>query len=267
MKPILKRLMCLGLTLLCMAQLLLPVAAQEQPEQTEIFYTTKVYASPKSKSSVMGQLENGTVLTVLGQTGAHYRVDCYGQTGYIPTSQVQAENGEYYVNCQEDSVHTKTVNYLTLEQAMATRAEVIANGRKKLGCPYVYGSKGPWGFDCSGFTGFVFQQSGYSLTRCSDTQPADGIIVPKDSLQVGDLLFFSERNRSGIGHVAIYAGDGKMLHADSRGVVCTSIYENYYASRFVCARRVIQVRAAQVEELTVTTAGSARLRMGGNDLR
>lgn len=267
MKMILKRLLCLVLCVLCMAQMLLVAAAQEQTEQTEIFYTSKVYYRASSNAAVLGNFEDGRELTVLGTSGDFYRVDCYDMTGYIHQSQVRMEDEKYYVNCQADSKHTDVIEYISLDEAMSVRSQILNNARKKLGCRYVYGSKGPYVFDCSGFTSYVYKQSGYSLTRCSDTQPADGIIVSREGLQVGDLLFFSDRHSSGIGHVAIYAGDGMMIHADSRGVVCTPLSERYYASRFVCARRVINVSAAQADELTATTANSVLTRTVSTDLR
>lgn len=267
MKRILKRLLCLALCVMCMAQLLPGAAAQEQTEQTEIFYTSRVYSQAKSKASVMGHFENGRELTVFGTVGDYYLVDCYDMNGYIPKSQVRMEDEKYYVNCQEDSKHTDTIEYVTLDEAMSLRSQILADARGKLGCPYVYGAMGHYGFDCSGLTSYLYKRNGYQLTRRASTQVADGVIVSREGLQVGDLLFFQNRERSGIGHVCIYAGDGMMIHADSRGVVCTPMSESYYAQRYVCARRVINVSAAQADELTATTANSVLTRTVTTDLR
>ncbi len=268
MRIIFKRLLCLALCVLCATQMILGVSAADQSQaQTEEFYLTKVYNRASSRAGVMGYMENGREVTVLGTVGEYYRVDCYEQTGYIPVSQITCENERYYVNCQGNSKHSKAGQPVALSEAMTLRSELLVNARAKLGCSYVYATAGPRTFDCSGFTSYIYKQSGYRLTRSSDSQPADGIIVSREGLQVGDLLFFAERNGRGIGHVGMYAGDGMMIHADSRGVVCTPLSERYYAQRFVCARRVIFTDATTLEDLQTTTVGTMLTRNNLSNFR
>ena len=256
------------LCLLCCLLMVLPMSAKGNEHTDAANYTTKVYYSTKSGSFVIGQFENGMMLTVLGQVGSFYKVDCYDMVGYIPASQVEVVEEKYYVNCQKDSVHTQTITYVSLADVLSYRAGLLQNAQSKLGKPYVYGCKGPNAFDCSGFTSYVFESQGFQLTRGSQTQLTDGIIISTDSLQVGDLLFYrGTHSRSYVTHVAMYAGDGKIIHADSRGVVCTDMNENYYAQRFVCARRVINANAAQIVEFAVPSAQSAMMRSQSMDLR
>lgn len=263
-----RRLLCFALCLLCATQMIVGVSAEDQTqEQTEKHYLTKVYYRASNRSGVMGYMEDGREVTVLRTVGDYYRVDCYDQTGYIPVSQIAQENDRYYVNCQEDSKHSKESQPVSLGEAMTLRSELLANARKKLGCSYVYATAGPRTFDCSGFTSYIYKQSGYSLIRGSADQPSQGIIVSRDGLQVGDLLFFSGSKGGGIGHVGMYAGDGKMIHADSRGVVCTPLTERYYAQRFVCARRIIVTDTTQLEDLQTINAGTVLMRNHGNNLR
>ena len=85
--------------------------------------------------------------------------------------------------------------------------------------PYRWGGADPLtGFDCSGFTMYVYAQLGVSLTHYTGAQFYEGTRVPPDQLQPGDLVFFHPQ-ADGPGHVGIYVGDGKMLHAPHTGDV------------------------------------------------
>lgn len=99
--------------------------------------------------------------------------------------------------------------------------KIIATGEKYMGTPYRlganYAKEGK--FDCSAFTQHVFKQNGINLPRSSRSQSKVGVDVPRNQLQKGDLLFFKLRGKSQIGHVAIYAGNGKVLHTWGPGGV------------------------------------------------
>ena len=83
-----------------------------------------------------------------------------------------------------------------------------------IGVPYVYGGTTPDGFDCSGFTQYVYAQVGISLPRTSDAQRYAGVVVPASQAQPGDLIWSP-------GHVGIYLGDGQHIAARQPG---TPIY-------------------------------------------
>lgn len=119
-------------------------------------------------------------------------------------------------------------------------SEVVAYAKTLLGSPYVYGGKSPSGFDCSGFTSYVYGHFGISLNRSSGGQTANGAPVSRSELKAGDLLFFSEGGR--ISHVGIYVGGNKMIHASTSrtGVIISSLSEPFYANTYTCARRVIK---------------------------
>ena len=102
----------------------------------------------------------------------------------------------------------------------------------------MYGGSSPSGFDCSGFTSYVYKQFGVSLNRTAAGQYSNGTAVSKTQLQPGDLVMFG---KSGINHVGIYIGGGQMVHAanPSRGVTTDTINSGYYANNYVGARRVM----------------------------
>jgi cell wall-associated NlpC family hydrolase len=125
----------------------------------------------------------------------------------------------------------------------ATR--VLRTGDSYSGVKYVWGGNTPGeGFDCSGFTKYVFAKHGVTLPRTSREQVRAGAGVAADfrSLRPGDLMFFAEPGEA-ISHVAIYAGDGVILHASSSlgGVGYTDLNSGgeWFVAYFVAARRVL----------------------------
>lgn len=88
-------------------------------------------------------------------------------------------------------------------------AAAVSYAYSKLGSPYVWGATGPHAFDCSGLTQAAYRAAGVSLPRTTYAQIGAGRRVARSQLQPGDLVFFY----SGISHVGIYVGDGKMIHA------------------------------------------------------
>ncbi len=134
-----------------------------------------------------------------------------------------------------------TVLDYSKEAMTAAASKILQDGEQFIGLPYIYGGSTPKGFDCSGFTKYVYGLSGITLQRVSRDQYAkDGQHVKKADLQPGDLVFFGENGR--VSHVGIYAGNGKMLHSPRTGksICYTSIESNYYVSRYIGAKRVLK---------------------------
>ncbi|WP_343918370.1 C40 family peptidase [Agrococcus citreus] len=92
-----------------------------------------------------------------------------------------------------------------------SNGSIVGIAQSQLGAPYVWGGASPsTGFDCSGFTSWVFGQAGYYLPRSSNAQAGYGTPVPASAVAAGDLLVWS-------GHVAIHAGNGQIIHAATSG--------------------------------------------------
>lgn len=125
-----------------------------------------------------------------------------------------------------------------LPKGSARLGDLIGIAMRYRGVPYVFGGTTPYGFDCSGFTRYVFNQVGMNLPRMADEQFYSGTPIPKTQLSPGDLVFF-ETYEPGPSHVGIYTGNGQFIHASSsQGVVVSSIYDPYYwGPRYLGARR------------------------------
>ncbi|AQQ54250.1 C40 family peptidase [Planococcus lenghuensis] len=145
------------------------------------------------------------------------------------------------------------VNVFTATKANAATAtpdEVADYALKFLGVPYKYGGDGPYSFDCSGFTSYVFAHFGISLPRSSSSQYGVGTYVSKSNLQKGDLVFFQNTYKSGLSHVGIYIGNGDVISAESEGIAISDINTNpYWKPRYLGARRVNGVEEPKVTSL------------------
>ena len=131
-------------------------------------------------------------------------------------------------------------------EASSEAAQLIAYAKQYIGTSYRYGKASPdEGFDCSGFTQYVFSHFGYSLNRSSAAQMKNGVNVATigdGRLMPGDLVFFSRAGYA-VGHVGIYIGDGKFIHSPHTGdsVKISEMSESYYQARYVGARRILGV--------------------------
>jgi peptidoglycan endopeptidase LytE len=128
--------------------------------------------------------------------------------------------------------------------ATASAARLLRTGEAYLGVKYKWGGNTPAeGFDCSGFTKYVFAKNGISLPRTSREQAGVGTRIPADfaALRPGDLMFFAEPGEA-ISHVAIYAGDGRILNSSvtTHGVGYLDLNDggDWFVAYFVAARRV-----------------------------
>lgn len=127
-----------------------------------------------------------------------------------------------------------TVRPPVVGSASGRAAQALAYATAQVGKPYVYGAEGPSAFDCSGLMMAAYASAGISLPRTSQDQFGVGTAVSRDQLQPGDLVFFY----SGISHVGMYVGNGRIVHASNPrvGVIYGNVDSPWMP--FAGARRV-----------------------------
>lgn len=135
------------------------------------------------------------------------------------------------------------------DSTSVTGHDIVKVAMKYIGVPYRSGRMNPKvGFDCFGFTTYVFKKENIQLTRSSRSQFTEGVEVSScTDLQKGDLVFFggSRSSSTSIGHVGIVTdvnpstGTFSFIHASRTGIRISSSDEPYYAKRYVGARRIL----------------------------
>lgn len=136
---------------------------------------------------------------------------------------------------------TDAVNAQPVEDKDGRIRTVLQKALALLGTPYRWGGTSPDnGFDCSGLVGYVFRNAlGIELPRVSRDMARNGQVVEdREEMTAGDLVFFGRRGR--VDHVGIYLGEGRFVHAPSRGktVSVSRLDSGYWSHKFMQARRV-----------------------------
>ena len=194
-------------------------------------------SGPSTTSESLGKLPKNTKITIISEENGWYKVSYNGKEGYISSALVT--EGEPPATTSTSSASSRGQEEpRTVATVNSDNVVQVAQGY--LGNKYVSGGRTPAGFDCSGFTQYVYAQCGKSISRTSYTQANEGTAVSKSDLQPGDLLLFHYNGSSSIGHVGIYVGNGQFIHAANakRGVVYDTINSGYYATNYAGARRL-----------------------------
>ena len=180
-----------------------------------------VRSSASTDGEVLASVNSGTIVTVTGLVDGWYSVTCqYGTKGYIRSDFVD----------------------LTASSISSSNSSIISFAKQYLGTRYSYGGASPSGFDCSGFTMYVYKQFGYSLPHTATGQWQSGIgtkVYSIGALQAGDLVFFNDPSRNAgkaCSHAGIYIGGGQFIHSSSsksNGVIISDLTSGYYNTYFV----------------------------------
>lgn len=168
------------------------------------------------------------------------------QADELPILNIEIAEGEDY----EDEIDNYDFLYMGDETTTYDDVkiqELMTEAKSHIGARYVYGSKGPKTFDCSGFTGYVYkQQRGIYIGASSREQYAINQPITRQELQPGDLVFFtSPRSGRNVGHVGIVVDVDPItdtfhfIHASTKeGVKISKSTDGYYSRRYIGARRV-----------------------------
>ena len=230
-------------------------AAEKQKEQekaknsTKTMYvnaaTVNVRKEPNTSSEIVTNANMNTKVIVQSENSGWSKVTVNGKEGYIATNllsdkkQTTSRSSTSRKTSTTSNVNNKqqTPNVVTTSGS-SSGAAVVAKAKSYIGYKYVYGGSSPsTGFDCSGFTSYIYKQFGVSLNRTAAGQYSNGKAVSRANLQPGDLVMFG---KSGINHVGIYIGGGMIVHAENKttGVTTDTINSGYYNNNYVGARRI-----------------------------
>lgn len=183
-------------------------------------------SEPSTNAAIISKLSAGTEVDLVSLQDDWYSVTYNGTRGYV------------------------SAEYIRIGSAPAAAAStiggsIVETAKKYLGTPYSYGGASSKGFDCSGFTMYVFSLHGYSLPHSATSQwNSSGVYVEKSDLQPGDLVLFNDPARNAgkaCSHVGIYIGDNQFIHSSSSrsgGVIISSLGESYYSTYYKGAKRV-----------------------------
>lgn len=186
-------------------------------------------ANADTNSTILGEIPNGTSVSVLGVKGNWYKVQHNDKIGYMFSPYV-------YVNGRMATAQTSRDSSSGAE---ATRNKVLDYAASFIGTPYIYGGSSPKGFDCSGFTSYIYKNTVRSIPRTATAQRNALTNVSMNELKPADLVFFG--SGGSISHVGIYAGNGKFIHSPHTGssVKYDTLWGGNYNRRFVAGGRVV----------------------------
>lgn len=244
-----------------------PVSTQPVEEKPETPKTKKMYINSQTvnlrktaskTAGIVTQLSVNQEVTVISTESGWCYVQVGDKKGYIletllsSTKQSTSRSSINQRTTTDTNSTTKTNTSNTDTKAGATSTQnstpstsvagtsskgndVVSYAKQYLGCKYVYGGTTPKGFDCSGFTQYVYKHFGVNLNRTAAAQYSNGISVT--NLQAGDLVMFG---KSGINHVGIYIGGNTFIHAENSktGVKTSLLSSSYYKNNYVGARRI-----------------------------
>ncbi len=187
-----------------------------------------VRMEPNTDSAVTDQVAKDEEVLVLEDQGEWIKVDIDGEERYVKSEYVTISDK------LKDAMNMTEVRYG--EGVSDARVAVVQYATQFVGNPYVWGGTSLTnGADCSGFVMSVYANYGISLPHSSSAQSGYGTRVSVSELKPGDLVFYG--SGSSIGHVAIYIGNGQIVHASNRrtGITISNVY---YRSPICCTRLI-----------------------------
>ena len=181
-------------------------------------------AAPSQEAVILDQLTRGTTLEIM-------KIE--GDWGWVRLKdQREGWVSKKCFSVNSNSSRSRLPDHLT---------RITDSAQKYLEVPYHYGGASTNGFDCSGFTMFVYAQFGYDLPHNAAAQMNVGKFVSRNELRPGDLVFFKTLGSAIINHVGIYLGSEEFIHASSGygAIRISPLNTGYYNVRFQGGRRII----------------------------
>ena len=208
-----------------------------------------------SEAEVLMLVEPNASFKVIGETGDWYEVETSQGKAFISKellSEKQVTNRGSVSRTNKGENNNKKESSSKGKKNSVKASEVVSYAKKFLDVPYVYGGASPSGFDCSGFTMYVFDHFGISMRHGAQAQAKLGEPVKANknskssllnNLRAGDLVFFLDyETMDEIGHCGIYIGNGNFIHASSGSGYCVKINSllpgEYYNTRYYTAKRL-----------------------------
>ncbi|WP_235899046.1 C40 family peptidase [Peptostreptococcus porci] len=177
-----------------------------------------VRAGAGTKNAVISTLKSNAVVNIIGEENGWYKIKLSdGSTGYVGASFINRTASTTSTDSTKSSATAKQTDTKVAvgdTTPSATGNKVADYAQTLLGTRYTWGGSSTSGFDCSGFTQYVYKNAlGVDIPRVSRAQATVGSAVSTSSMKVGDLLYFDTTGSGTTSHVGIYLGNGKFIHA------------------------------------------------------
>lgn len=164
-------------------------------------------------------------------------------TTILPVTDLAEDQVEVHTPHGQAFIKRDAVKLFTDELEKGTPEAILKDAERFQDLLYLWGGMTPYGYDCSGFSYSMMRANGYLIPRDASDQAADGKEVAKEDVQPGDLIFFAyEEGKGRLHHVAIYHGDGKMIHSPTPGkkIMIQEIAGTFYEKEWCQTRRYWQ---------------------------
>lgn len=224
------------------------VSPENTPKSAEKARQEEEAKKPKARAGYVNVVSNvrrgpGTNYEIITTFGVNRYVEGVESDGWV---KFDYDGQEAYISSvllsdEKIAVQEPSQPSGSQDAPSGSYSSIAEFARAQVGKPYVYACSGPDAFDCSGLVLRAYSNIGIYLPHSAESQSGYGYAVSMDNLQPGDMLFYTTDGSGTVSHVGIYVGDGMMVHASAPGigVIMTNIYDNWYQSRFMGARRLV----------------------------